>query len=224
MHGAWGSPSIWDEVAHELGRLVEVVVADLPSMQRATATFADDVEHVRSLVGPGPTVLCGLSYGGVVITEAGNAAQDVAHLVYLAAAMPSEGETMFEIVSRRPVPGEPLEFRDDGTSMPGAWGSEDGRYSAAAIARFAAVPPRPFVVAAAVTPATAASWRDIPSTYILATRDQVIHPDTQREMAARAGAVVEIDSDHLVPFEAPSAVAAVLRSIVAEVPGDSVPE
>lgn len=215
VHGAWGSPGIWDEVVLELEGQVEIVLADLPTMQRPTATFADDVEHVRSLVGSGPTVLCGHSYGGAVITEAADGVPSVAHLVYLAAAVPVEGETMFDITTRRPVPGVPLEFRDDGTAIPGAWGSDDGRYSAAAIARFAAVRPRPFAVAAAVTPLTTVAWRDVPSTYVLATRDQVIHPETQREMAERTGTVVEIDSDHVVTFQAPREVAAVLRSILA---------
>jgi pimeloyl-ACP methyl ester carboxylesterase len=210
VHGAWGSPGMWDFVVPELDAAgLDVVCADLPTMRDTTASLLDDAAHVRMLVGNRPSVLVGHSYGGTVITEAAIRLVDVRHLVYVASVMPDVGETMFDWTVKRPTDGPPLDLRDDGTAMVTEWG--DPAYdSEQALKLLARNPPRPFASAGALAPVSEAPWRVVPSTYVLAKRDRTIHPDTQAEIAGRAGKLVEFDSGHIVPGEYPSELAEVI--------------
>lgn len=212
VHGAWGSPGLWDLVAPALrGENLEVAVADLPTMQSASSTLADDADHVRSLAGDGSTVLVGHSYGGAVITEAA-AGLDIVHLVYLASVILEAGETFFEWISKRDAGGPPLDLRDDGTAMVTQWGDPD-RYDVEAEALFERNPPRPFAVGGALTPVSAAPWHDVPSTFVLAEDDRVIHPDTQREVAPRASHTITVDGGHLVQGSHPRVVVDLIRDL-----------
>ncbi len=96
VHGAWGSPEMWDHVIDALPPGLEILVADLPTCNRPGTTVFNDAQHVRELAGERSVILVGHSYGGAVITEAAAEIPDVAHLVYLAAAMPGVGESMFD--------------------------------------------------------------------------------------------------------------------------------
>ena len=101
VHGAWGSPEMWDHVIAALPAGAEVLVADLPTCSRPGATLSDDAAHVQELTGDRPAILVGHSYGGVVISEAGAQLPGVEHLVFVAAAMPDVGESMFDWTSKR---------------------------------------------------------------------------------------------------------------------------
>jgi pimeloyl-ACP methyl ester carboxylesterase len=219
VHGSFCAPGLWDPLVVALQATdLPWVRADLPTMRSAGATLADDVDHVRELAGTGRSILCGHSYGGAVITEAAPALPGVGHLLYLASVLPGTGETMLDWMVKRPTDGSPLEFHDDGTATVTAWGDDDGeRYPAEVVELFQRNPPRPFAVAAAVTPIGTAGWRTLPSTAVVATRDTVLHPDTQREAAARAGRTLEMDSDHLVFGTRPRAIADLLEEIAADV-------
>ena len=200
---------MWGQVPELLEeRDLTVRCADLPSVRSPSGTLSSDVEHIRGLIADEPVVLVGHSYGGVAITQAAADRSDVAHLVYVAAGMPDVGESMFDCLMRRPTDGLPLDFFDDGTSLPQQWGADDGRYPAEVLALFEANPPRPFAVGAAVEPVTAAAWESIPSTYIVATQDRVLHPDTQAEFARqRAGRSVDVESDHMAMLVHPGLIA-----------------
>ena len=214
VHGAWGSPGLWSDVVEELRLLgIDPVLADLPTMRSPAGTLDDDAEHVRALAGDGPSVLVGHSYGGAVITEAGHGLGGLRHLVYVASVMPDAGESMFDWSTKRPTDGLPLELRDDGTAMVAEWGVDDGRYPERALRLLRANPPRPIAIAAALAPLTGAAWREAPSTFVLATHDTVVHPDTQRETATRAGRVVEMDCDHLVQGVYPAELAKVIAGV-----------
>jgi pimeloyl-ACP methyl ester carboxylesterase len=97
VHGAGGGPWIWEPVGKELDALgVEHLEVDLPTMDEncdPAANFHTDAAHLRAVIDgiEGPVVLCGNSYGGVVITEASAGHPRVQRLVYLAAAMPDAG-------------------------------------------------------------------------------------------------------------------------------------
>jgi pimeloyl-ACP methyl ester carboxylesterase len=214
VHGAWGSPEMWNFVIEALPRGLDIVVADLPTCSRVGATLADDAAHVRELAGARPVIVVGHSYGGAVITEAAAAIPGVQHLLYLAAAMPGVGESMFEWITKRPVPDMPLEFAADGTSMLNFAGVELP-YDELTIARLDSVRLRPFVIGAVMTPLTSAAWTTVPTTYVVAEQDTTIHPDTQREMASRAGSVIELDAEHQVIFSHPEQVAAIIADLVA---------
>ncbi|HPG15750.1 MAG TPA: alpha/beta hydrolase [Microthrixaceae bacterium] len=209
VHGAWGAPGLWEYLVAELDAAgIRSATADLPTMGSATATLADDADHVRAVAGDGPVVLVGHSYGGAVIAEAA-LGLDATHLVYLASVVLEEGESFFDWLVKRDAGGSPLDFRDDGTAMVTQWGNPD-HYGAAVLDLFARNPPRPFAVGAAVTPLAGAPWRTVDSTLVVATEDTVIHPDTQRETGSRARRVVELDGDHLVQGTHPRRVARVV--------------
>lgn len=220
VHGAWESPEHWNDVVDELGDLADATaIADLPSMQRPDATFDDDVAHVRDIAGDGPVVLCGHSYGGAVISAAAVGLRDVRHLVYVAAFAPEPGETVFTLASERPMPDLPqAELREDGTIALTGWANPN-HHEPRTIASLEAFPPRTYPTGVAVTPIPDVAWREVPSTYLLATRDEIVHPDTQREMAQRAGSrILEIETHHFVQLSHPEDVAGVLRDTVAATP------
>ena len=213
VHGAWGSPEMWQYVIEALPPGVEVLVADLPTCNRAGTTLSDDADHARELVGDRHAILVGHAYGGAVITEAGASLPNLDHLVYLAAPMPDVGESMFQWLTKRPVPGMPLEFHDDGTSTLNL-NDVELPYDEVTIARLLGTRLRSFAIGAVMSPLSSAAWSTVPSTYVVTTRDTVIHPDTQRELAERAGAVSEIDTEHQVIMSHPEAVAEVIANLI----------
>lgn len=216
VHGAWGSPALWSEVEQRLAAAgVETSAADLPTMRSKDATLADDVAVVRAIPAGRTAVLCGHSYGGAVITEAATTMPEACHLVYLAAFVLEEGETVLELMNARSSPGGGrLDFRDDGTVLPAEWDARVAQYSEPTRSRLTAVPPRPFAARAALTPMAAPAWRTLDSTYLLATQDSFLHPDTQREMSARATRTIEIGSDHFPQLARPDEVASLIAVTV----------
>ena len=109
-------------------------------------------------------------------------------------------------------------FHDDGTATVTEWGVDDGRYDPAVLKLFHDYPARPMAISAATTPLAAAGWRTVPSTAVCATRDTVLHPDTQRESAERATRSLELDSDHLIQGELPDKVASLLETLAIHTP------
>ena len=212
VHGGFVDGSGWEGVYHALkkdGFTVSIV-------QNPTISLADDVQVTRRVLAAqnGPVILVGHSYGGVVITEAGNDPQ-VEALVYIAAFAPDTGESVSSLI-KDPPPGAPV---------PPILPPQDG-YLLLDKAKFTAS------FAADVTPATAAfmadaqvpwglealggavttpAWRSKPSWYLVATEDRMIPPPAQRFMAERAGAtVVEVSGSHAVYVSQPAAVAALI--------------
>ncbi len=185
-------------------------------MDRTDAAFADDVDHVRALATAPTIVMCGHSYGGSVITAAGKGVNGLAHLVYLAAFALDDRESSSDWYAKRPPAADlTLTAFDNGTDIPDHWGDDDGRYDPEALERI-----RRFTLRSQVSiPSPVMSepaWRQVPSAYVVAGRDSVIHPDSQREMAARLnGEVVEIDADHMLILAQPRQVAAVIDRVVA---------
>src|SRR6266851_1057232 len=103
VHGAWADGSCWSKVIPLLeSRALRVSAVQLP-----LTSLDSDVATVRRAIAlaDGPTVLVGHSYGGVVITEAGNDAK-VVGLVYIAALAPSDGESVASVT--KPFPPAPL--------------------------------------------------------------------------------------------------------------------
>jgi pimeloyl-ACP methyl ester carboxylesterase len=177
VHGAWGAPDDWDDVVAGLDeRGVACAVADLPTMRSIDATTTDDVDHVRELVleAGGPVVLCGHSYGGMVITGLG-ADVPAVHLLYLAALVPDQGQAMEDLVGGAPAATtRGTEVLPDGSTLMAPWPVADGPYSADVLARMAARPRRRFAPAGWWTPVFGAAWRHAPSTYVLTSASDPI--------------------------------------------------
>ena len=200
VHGAWHGAWCWDKVVAGLEAAgVPVDAIDLP-----LTSFADDVEATRGAVDAagGPVVLCGHSYGGAVITEAGDH-PSVAHLVYVCAFALDEGESTAAAATGEELPstdlGDAFRFSEDGVMVhldpEGArtafYLDCDRAEADAAIARL-----RPMPFSCFTTPVGTAAWHDRPSTYAVCTDDKAVHPALQRVLAARCTTSVDWPTSH----------------------------
>ncbi|WP_448956572.1 alpha/beta hydrolase [Labrys neptuniae] len=214
VHGGFVDGSGWERVYAMLkseGYAVSIV-------QNPTSTLADDVAATKWIVDSqtNPVILVGHSYGGVVITQAGNDPR-VVGLVYITAFAPDRGESVASLI-QNPAPGAPV---------PPILPPRDGYLlldKAKFAASFAADLPQeqadfmansqiPWGVAALEGAVTEAAWRSKPSWYLVATQDKMIPPEAQRAMSKRAGAVVtEATGSHAIYVSNPQAVVAVIKS------------
>ncbi|NQX34081.1 alpha/beta fold hydrolase [Herbiconiux sp. VKM Ac-2851] len=229
VHGAFADASSYAPVVRRLLDEGVTVVAP-PSANRSLASDAGYIASVVSQID-GPVLLVGHSYGGAVVTVAGNE-PNVVGLVYLAAYVLAEGESLGELQNRfAPSPlGEALVYTPypiEGSSEPGIDVSVDiARFPSIfaaevdpALTTVLAVSQRPLAAAAFGEPAVGApAWAEKPAWGIVASADQAINPDVQRFGYERAGAsVIEVDSSHLVMHAHPDAVVAVIREALASV-------
>jgi pimeloyl-ACP methyl ester carboxylesterase len=217
VHGAFVDGSSWRAV-------YDVLTADgyhVTVVQNPTVSLTGDAAATRRIADAqdGPVVLVGHSYGGAVITEAGTH-DKVTALVYIAAFVPDQGESVAALGGTPDVPGSPI------LSAPGGFMFQDrtkfrasfGADLSAADAAFLADSQVPWGVDAMTESVTWAAWRDKPSWYLVATEDRMIAPAAQRAMAQRAGAVTaEVAASHAVYISQPRAVADVIRRACAPV-------
>ena len=213
VHGAFADGSGWEGVYRLLikeGFTVRVV-------PNPNTGFEDDVNATRLVLSQlsGPVILVGHSYGGAIITEAGNA-PNVAGLVYVAAFAPNSGESLLSLLQSGPPasnsgilpPDKGFVWYDRAKFHSGFCADLDKDK-----ADFMADSQVP--VAASVFGATIsqAAWETKPSWFIVATEDQTIPPDAERFMAHRAGSeVIEIQGSHVVFISKPEAVASVIAT------------
>ena len=209
VHGAFVDGSGWQAVYDLLkkdGYAVSVV-------QHSTISLAADVAATKRILAAqdGPAILVGHSYGGVVITEAGNDPK-VAGLVYIAAFVPDRGESVSALIANAPpgVPVPPILVPQDGfllldrTKFRASF-AEDVNADAAA---FMADSQVPWGLEALNGAVTEPAWRTKPSWYLVAIEDKMIPPDAQRAMATRAASTVaEARGSHAVYVSKPRAVA-----------------
>src|SRR5215471_13687059 len=209
VHGGFVDGSGWEDVYKILKK------DDYPVsiVQNPTLSLADDVAVTRRTIAAQdrPVVLVGHSYGGAVITEAGND-PNVAALVYITAFAPDKGESMASLI-KDPPPGAPVPpilppqdgylFLDKAKFAASFAADVDAEKAA-----FMADSQVPWGVAALRGTISEPAWRAKPSWYLIATDDKMIPPDAQRAMSKRAGAtVVEVKGSHAVYVSQPSAVA-----------------
>jgi len=205
VHGAWADGSGWQGVYDYLsarGYKVSIV-------QNPLTSLGNDVEAVNRVLArqDGPALLVGHSYGGVVITEAGDA-PNVAGLVYVAAFAPDAGESVSTLIGGgEPPPVQPSKdgfLFFDPVIFPQAFAQD----LPAAQGAFLAATQVPPAAAAFEKPVSKPAWKTRRSWYVLATEDRVIPPAAQRQMAARAkAAITEIAGSHAVYISQPRAVA-----------------
>ena len=213
VHGGFVDGSGWMGVHRLLKRSGYTVSV----VQNPTTSLADDVAVTKRALSAldGPCILVGHSYGGAVITEAGNDPH-VAALVYITAFAPDDGESVATLI-KNPAPGAPvppiLPPRDgylflDNAKFAASFAADLDRDTAA----FMADSQLPWGLDALNGAVTHAAWKDRPSWYLVATTDRMIPPDAQRAMAKRAGsAVSEVEGSHSVYVSKPEAVTAVIE-------------
>ena len=224
VHGGFVDGSGWQGVHNILqqhGYRVSIV-------QNPTISLDDDVAVTKRVIAahPGPVVLVGHSYGGVVITQAGNNPK-VAGLVYIAAFAPDKGESVATLIAN-PAPGAPVPPilpPQDGFLM-----LDTGKFAASFAAdvpedqaQFMANSQVPWGVHALEGAVSEAAWKSKPSWYLVATDDRMIPPPAQQFMSKRAGSkVVESKGSHAVYVSQPAAVAALIETAARELHASSV--
>ncbi|WDZ79762.1 alpha/beta hydrolase (plasmid) [Ensifer adhaerens] len=215
VHGALADGSGWRKVFDLLSAKGFHVTVVQPPM----TALKDDVAATKRVLDlqDGRSVLVGHSYGGMIVTEAGNA-ENVAGLVYVAAFQPDAGETLLDLAARTPAATKSIAATEDGYLYldPKAFEEDFAADIPADEARFMAHSQVFPAKAAFETRITTPAWKNKKSWALIATDDRAIHPDLMREMAKRAGSEpVEVKASHAVFMSQPAAVAALIEKAAA---------
>src|SRR5881409_3961046 len=214
VHGGFVDGSGWEGVY----RILKKDGYNVSVVQNPTISLEDDVAVTKHVLAThkGPVILVGHSYGGAVITEAGNDPQ-VAGLVYIAAFAPDKGESVSTLI-QNPPPGAPVPpilppldgylFLDKAKFHPSFAADVNAEKAA-----FMADSQVPWGVGALSGIISEAAWRTKPSWYLVATEDRMIPPPAQRFMSKRASSkVVEVSGSHAIYVSQPDAVATLIET------------
>ncbi|MCX5401876.1 alpha/beta fold hydrolase [Streptomyces sp. NBC_00102] len=228
VHGAFADASSFARLIPELTeRGLDVVAPAVPNR-----SLIGDSAYIASVVRgiAGPVVLVGHSYGGAVITVAGEE-ENVKGLVYLAGYALEEGESLGELQGRFPdsdlasalvYTPFPVEGSDEpGTDvsvLPESFPAVFAHDVEPGLAKILAVSQRPLAARAFAEQAPAAAWKTKPSWGLVASSDHTINPEVERYGYRRAGmTTVEVDSSHLVMLSHPGDVADLIEKAVLSV-------
>jgi pimeloyl-ACP methyl ester carboxylesterase len=229
VHGAFADASNWAGVIPTL-QAAGVNVLAPPNPLRGINHDAAYIASVASQI-PGPVLLVAHSYGGAVITNAGNQADNVRGLVYVAAFIPDEGETLLNLAEQstdskvlpalRPThyptnaPSDPgNEFTIDPASFHEVFCADLPAEQAAILA----VSQRPLSEVTFGEMTQNPAWKTLPSWAIISPSDFVIGPSGERFMAERAGATItEVEASHAMMISQPQVIADVILTAVAAV-------
>jgi pimeloyl-ACP methyl ester carboxylesterase len=213
VHGGFVDGAGWEGVY----KILKKQGYNVSIVQNPTISLEDDVRVTKRILAAqdGPAILVGHSYGGAVITEAGNDPK-VAGLVYITAFAPDKGESVATLI-KDPPPGAPvppiLPPQDgylflDRAKFPASFAADVDAEKAA----FMADSQVPWGLEALSGAITEPAWKAKPSWYLIVTDDKMIPPDAQRAMSKRAGStVVEVKGSHAIYVSQPKAVAALIE-------------
>jgi pimeloyl-ACP methyl ester carboxylesterase len=224
IHGAGVDGSCWSGV-------IERLQADgyhVTAPQFPLTALADDVARLRQVLDlqDGPTIVAGHSYGGQVMTALGADAPNVAGLVYIAAFGLDQGESLGGLLAQGPVTPALAHLFTDKRGF--NWLSEDDfvHHFAADVdpvrARVMFAVQQPLAISVSGDVMGVPAWKTLPSWYLVATDDETLPPDAQRQFAARMGAAtVEIPSSHVPMVSHPGDVARLIKTAAEAVPTTS---
>ena len=220
VHGFWGGAAHWGKVIVELDRRG---YDSLHAVENPLTSLSDDAERTQKMVRQvdGPVLLVGHSYGGAVITQAGDL-PNVVGLVYVAAFAPDAGENLEQIaewnVAEAAAAGN-IEPDSDGY----VWIKQDKFRQSfcqdlpAGEALVMAVTQKAPVGSTAGDAVSEPAWRKKPTWYQVSTSDRMIHPDSERRMAERMSprSTIELDASHASLASQPVAIANLIDEAVA---------
>ena len=210
VHGFWGGAAHWAKVIVDLnGRGYS-----LHAVENPLTSLADDAERTQKMIKQvdGPVLLAGHSYGGAVITQAGDL-PNVVGLVYVAAFAPDEGESLGQISGWNPPPSGAANVAPDSDGY--LWIAQDKFHESfcqdlpADEALVMAVTQKAPVGSTFGDTVSDPAWRKKPSWYQVSTSDRMINPDSERRLAERLNprGTIELDSSHASLASHPTEIA-----------------
>jgi pimeloyl-ACP methyl ester carboxylesterase len=218
VHGAFADGSGWEAVA----KILEKNGYTVSVAQPPETSYADDQKYTKAAIDAmgGPVVLVGHSYGGSIITEAGNDT-NVAALVYIAAFALDDGESCASI--EQALPQASKAFTPDSN---GNWWIEQDHFAAdfaadvpPAVSHFMAISQVPISTDSFTHKVTSPAWKTKPTWYMVATEDRSINPDQERMMAKRANAkTVEVNASHVAYMSHPKQTAKLIEEAATSAP------
>jgi pimeloyl-ACP methyl ester carboxylesterase len=210
VHGAWADGSCWNGVIERLQADGYTVTAP----QFPESSLAADVARLRQVLHrqDGPTVIVGHSYGGQIMTALGTDAPNAVGLVYVAAFGLDEGESLGALAAQGPP--TPALAHLDIDAAGSAWLPEEDfvKHFAADVdpvkARVMYAVQQPVAASAFQDVMGVPAWKSLPSWFLVATADEAIPPEAERQFAARMGATtIELASSHVAMVSHPDEVA-----------------
>src|SRR5277367_5258813 len=211
VHGAFADGSGWDAVA----KILEKDGYAVSVAQPPETSYADDQKYTKAAIDAmgGPVVLVGHSYGGSIITEAGNDT-NVSALVYIAALALDDGESCASI--EQALPQASKAFTPDSN---GNWWIEQDHFAAdfaadvpSDVSHYMAISQVPISTDSFTHKVTSPAWKTKPTWYMVATEDRSINPDQERMMAKRANAkTVEVNASHVAYMSHPKETAKLIE-------------
>lgn len=211
VHGAWEDGSSWSKLIP----LLEAKGLHVVSVQIPLTSFSDDVSAAQRAIAleDGPVLLVGHSYGGAVITEAGNDPK-VAALVYVSAVAPDKGQSAFELITSVPTPVG-AELRPDKSGFlkltPKGIAEDVAQDLPANETSILTATQIPTSIAAMKGKVTDPAWKSKPSWYLIASNDRTISPTLEAAEAKKIGATAStVDSSHVIMLSQPGKVADVI--------------
>jgi pimeloyl-ACP methyl ester carboxylesterase len=215
VHGAWADGSCWSAVIESLQADGYNVIAP----QFPETSLPDDVARLRQVLGrqSGPTVVVGHSYGGQIMTALSGDARNVVGLVYIAAFGLDEGESLGALLGGGPPTPSLAHLVVDERGF--GWLPEDdfvGHFAGdvdPVKARVLYAVQQPISMSAFDDVMGVPAWKSQPSWFLVATNDEAIPPDAERQFAARMGATtVEVPAGHLAMVSHPEAVTELIQA------------
>ena len=215
VHGAWADGSCWSEVIEHL----QADGYDVTAPQFPETSLAADVARLRHVLSlqDGPTVVAGHSYGGQIMTALGTDAPNAVALVYIAAFGLDEGESIGALPQQGPPTPALAHLDIDVAGL--AWLPEEDfvNHFAADIdpvkAKVMHAVQQPLSATTLTDVMGAPAWKSLPSWYLVATDDQAIPPEAERQFAKRMDATtVEVASGHCAMVSHPDDVVELIVS------------
>jgi pimeloyl-ACP methyl ester carboxylesterase len=221
VHGAWADGSCWSDVIQNL----QAKGYDVTAPQFPLTSLGDDVARLRQVLGrqDGPTILAGHSYGGQIMTALGPDAPNVIGAVYIAAFGLDEGESLGALLGGGPPTPALAHLIVDEQGF--GWLPEEDF-----VGHFAAdVEPARARVMYAVQQGLSMTtfedvmaeplWKSVPTWFLVATNDEAIPPDAERQFASRMGATtLEVAASHVAMVSQPARVAQLIAEAASGAP------
>jgi pimeloyl-ACP methyl ester carboxylesterase len=214
VHGFWGGAAHWSKVIIQLSKMG---YGSVSAVENPLTSLADDAERTRKMVAQqkGPVLLVGHSYGGAVITAAGNQ-PNVVGLVYIAAFAPDAGESLLDVGQGFPPPSGVLNTAPDSDGfvwiVPAKFRESFCQDLPADEALVMAVTQKAPVGSTFADKMPAPAWKSKPSWYQISAEDRMIDPANEKRMAERMSAkkIITLPASHASLASKPVEVSALI--------------